>query len=117
VNDDDNVAQPVGPQNQNHQNPVTDDEDSDSESDGEAGLGNLPVVETIDLANEEDDEPKPTDDPEAEEPEDTQPPSGRPKRKKTARKVYIPEDGTIGGVRQHHHRRREEGHDGGREGR
>jgi hypothetical protein len=94
VSHDDNVAQTVGPQNQT---PVTDDEDSDSdsESDSEAGNDNPPLVETIDLANEEDEETAPADDPgEGEELEDTEPPNGRPKRKKTARKVYVPGDGT-----------------------
>jgi hypothetical protein len=101
VSHDNDVAQTVGPQNQNHNhpNPVTDDEDSDldSESDAEAGNLNPPLVETIDLADEEDEETARVNDPEeGEAPKDTEPPSGRPKRKKPARKVYVPEDGTTG---------------------
>jgi hypothetical protein len=97
VNHDDNVVQPVGPQNQPHQHPVTDDEDSDSdsESDNETDNDNPPLIETIDPADEED-EKLTADDPKEEEneTENAQPPSGRPKRKKTARKVYVPEDRT-----------------------
>jgi hypothetical protein len=54
VSNNDNITQTVGPQNQNHQYPVTDDKDSDFESDDKAGLNNPPVVKRIDLADKED---------------------------------------------------------------
>jgi hypothetical protein len=105
---DDNVVQPVGPQNNNQDqhNPVTDDEDSNSDDEpdhaddapdhDETDPNNPPLVETIDLANETNEADEPANDTKEAEPDNARPPSGRPKQKKVAWKVYVPEDGTTG---------------------